>query len=169
MKELDADEFRRLGHLAVELAAEHMFGMRERSVFTPMTSAERAVISHAELPAAGLAPQRVLDFVRDRIMTHPMGNGHPRFFGGSVPAPSSMGVIADLLAAAMNPSGAVGDHAAVYVERCAVRWLMELIGFPVVGSHGVLVGGGAMAPLACLAAARQRVLRSLPSDRDVHV
>ncbi|MEY4583403.1 MAG: hypothetical protein RL701_8106 [Pseudomonadota bacterium] len=158
MKELDADEFRRLGHLAVELAAEHMFGMRERPVFTPMSSGERAAIVNIDLPAAGIAPQRVLEFVRDHVMPHPMGNGHPRFFGWASPAPSSMGVITDLLAAAMNPSCAGGDHAAIYVERCAMRWLMELIGYPVADSYGMLVSGGSMASLTCLAAARQRAL-----------
>lgn len=158
MKELDADEFRRLGHLAVELAAEHMFGMRERPVFAPMTSGERLAILDVPLPDAGLPPQRVLEFARDRVLPHPMGNGHPRFFGWANPSPSSMGVIADLLAAAMNPSCAGGDHAAIYIERCAVRWLMELVGFPVQGSHGMLVSGGSMASLTCLAAARQRAL-----------
>lgn len=158
MKELDADEFRRLGHLAVELAADHMFGMRERPVFAPMTSGERLGILDSALPDAGLPPQRVLEFARDRVLPHPMGNGHPRFFGWANPSPSSMGVIADLLAAAMNPSCAGGDHAAIYVERCAVRWLMELVGFPLQGSHGMLVSGGSMASLTCLAAARHRAM-----------
>jgi glutamate/tyrosine decarboxylase-like PLP-dependent enzyme len=159
MKELEADEFRRLGHLAVELAAEHMFGMRDRAVFTPMTSAERLAIMRVELPDAGLPPQRVLDFMRDRIMPHPMGNGHPRFFGWANPPPSALGVISDLIAAAMNPSCVGGDHSATYVEHCAVRWLMEMIGFPVAESQGILVSGGSAASLTCLAAARQHALQ----------
>ena len=56
----------------------------------------------------------------------------------------------------MNPSCAGGDHAAIYVERAAVRWLMELVGFPTEGSMGLLVSGGSMASLTCLAAARHR-------------
>jgi len=72
-----------------------------------------------------------------------------------------MGVLADFLAAAMNPSCAGGDHAAVYVERAAVRWLMELVGFPTSdspgGSMGLLVSGGSMANLVALAAARHAV------------
>src|SRR5216683_6098544 len=54
----------------------------------------------------------------------------------------------------MNPSAAGGDHAAIYLEHCAVRWLMELIDFPVEGSAGILVGGGSVASLYCLAVAR---------------
>lgn len=161
MKELDADEFRRLGHMAVELAAEHMFGMRERAVYTPMTRAERNVIQQASLPEAGLAPARIFELIRDRVLPYPMGNGHPRFFGWANTAPSSMGVLAELLAAAMNPMCAGGDHAATYVERCAVRWLMELIGFPTDKSQGALMSDGSLASLACLVAAKRATLARL--------
>jgi glutamate/tyrosine decarboxylase-like PLP-dependent enzyme len=89
-----------------------------------------------------------------------MGNGHPRFFGWINSPPTPVGVVGDLLAAALNPSCAGGDHAAIYVERAAVRWLMELIGFPVEGSMGLLVSGGSMASLTCLAAARHRAAAS---------
>jgi glutamate/tyrosine decarboxylase-like PLP-dependent enzyme len=56
----------------------------------------------------------------------------------------------------MNPSCAGGDHAAIYVERAAVRWLMELTGFPTAGSMGLLVSGASVASIVALAAARHR-------------
>ena len=70
------------------------------------------------------------------------------------PAGAPIGMLAEFLAAVMNPSAAGGDHAAIYVEHCVVRWLMELIDFPVEGSAGILVGGGSVASLYCLAVAR---------------
>lgn len=173
MKELDADEFRRLGHMAVELAAEHMFGMRDRSVYTPMLSAERQVIQDASLPDGGMRPSQILELIRTRILPHPMGNGHPRYFGWASTAPSSMGVLAELLAAAMNPICAAdhtGEHAAKYVERCAMRWLMELIGFPVENSRGMLVSDGSLASLLCLDAAKRALLaRSVVPGAEVDV
>ncbi len=54
----------------------------------------------------------------------------------------------------MNPSVAGGDHTAIYLEHCTVRWLMELIGFPIEGSSGILKGSGSVASLYCLAVAR---------------
>jgi aromatic-L-amino-acid decarboxylase len=164
MKELDADEFRRLGHIAVELAAEHMFGMRDRPVYSPMSGAERSVLMQASLPESGMPPTRILELVRTRIMSHPMGNGHPRFFGWANSPPSSMGVLSEMLAAAVNPNCAGGDHAAIYVEHCALRWLMDLVGFPTEQSQGVLVSGGSMASLTCLAAARHRALAQVDWD-----
>ena len=168
MKELDADEFRRLGHIAVELAAEHMFGMRERSVYTPMIGAERNAIQDANLPDGGLPPSKILEIIRTRILPHPMGNGHPRFFGWAGSAPSSMGVLTELIAAAMNPIGAgdhrSSDHAAKYVERCSVRWLMDLIGFPVESSRAALVSEGALASLLCLDAAKRAMLARSVGD-----
>src|SRR6266852_7382729 len=73
-------------------------------------------------------------------------------------------VITEILAAAMNPSCAGGDHAAIYLEHCAIRWLMQLLGFPIEGSAGLLVSGGSAASLTALAAARHRALDQLGID-----
>ena len=98
----------------------------------------------------------MLERFRAAVLPHGMGNGHPRFFGWVNSPPAPIGVVADFLAAALNPSCAGGDHAAIYVERAAVRWLMELIGFPTEGSMGLLASGGSAATLIALAAARHR-------------
>ena len=64
-----------------------------------------------------------------------------------------MGVFADALAAAMNPSCAGGNHAAIYVERQVLAWFRDLLGFPA-ESMGLLVSGGSMATMTALAVAR---------------
>jgi len=64
-----------------------------------------------------------------------------------------MGVFADALAAAMNPSCAGGNHAAVHVERQVINWFRTMLGFPA-SSMGLLVSGGSMATLTGLAVAR---------------
>jgi hypothetical protein len=65
-----------------------------------------------------------------------------------------MGIFAEALAAAMNPSCAGGNHAAVYVEREVINWFKQIVGFPP-ESMGLLVSGGSMAALTGLAVARQ--------------
>ena len=153
---IDTDTLRRMAHAAVDLAVDHLAGQPDRKVFEPMSADARRRLLDASLPEAGLDPQRVLELFRDAVLPHPMGNGHPRFFGWVNSPPAPLGVLADLLAAAMNPSCAGGDHAAIYVERAAVRWLMELVGFPTEGSMGLLVSGASVASIVALAAARHR-------------
>src|SRR5437899_10145996 len=151
---LDPEDFRRLAHDTVDLVADYLAGISTRPVFRPMTPAERATLMQEPLGAAGVGPEVLLERVRAAVLPHAMGNGHPRFFGWVNSPPAPIGVLADLLAAAMNPSCAGGDHAAIYVERAAVRWLTEVISFPTEGTMGLLVSGGSVANLIGLAAAR---------------
>src|SRR4051812_41310010 len=154
---LDLDLFHQLTLTAAELAERHLSGMRDGPVYQPMTPDERGRLLEQPLPDDGRDPRAVLDLFRDAVLPHAMGNGHPRFFGWVNSPPAPLGVVADFLAAAMNPSCAGGDHAAIYVERAAVRWLMELVGFPTAGSMGLLVSGASVASIVALATARQRV------------
>jgi len=153
---IDRETLRQLAHAAVDLAVDHLSGVPDGAVFTPMTADERRELLEQRLPEDGRAPGAILDLVRDAVLPHPMGNGHPRFFGWVNSPPAPLGAVADLLAAAMNPSCAGGDHAAIYVERAAVRWLMELVAFPTDGSMGLLVSGTSVASIVALAAARHR-------------
>lgn len=89
----------------------------------------RMNLIEAPLPASGMPAGTVLDKFRSEIMPYPMGNGHPLFFGWVNSPPTAIGIVAELLAATMNPSCAGGDHAAIYLERATVRWLMEIMGF----------------------------------------
>lgn len=161
---LDPEEFRRLGHAAVDLVTRYLASMRERPVFTPMDEAARRRLLEAPLGQTGAAPDAILEAFGRGVLPHPMGNGHPRFFGWVNSPPAPLGVLAEFLAAAMNPSCAGGDHAAIYLERTVVRWLMELVSFPTAGSLGLLVSGGSMASIVGLAAARHRAAAAQGCD-----
>ena len=157
--DLDAATLRRLAHAAVDLAIDHLVGVRDHPVFTPMADDERQALLAQPLGDTGAAPDAILGLFRDTVLPHPMGNGHPRFFGWVNSPPAPLGVVAELVAAAMNPSCAGGDHAAIYVERAAVRWLMDLVGFPTEDSMGLLTSGTSVATIVALAAARHRATR----------
>ena len=161
---MEIESFRRAAHEAVDLAADYLKGLEQRPVYKPMSVEERESLMSRPLPNKAVSIDAILQAISRHVLPHPMGNGHPRFFGwvNSPPAPAA--VIADLLASAMNPSCAGGDHAAIYVERCAVRWLMELLEFPVEGSLGLLVSGGSAASLTCLAAARHKAAKDYGWD-----
>ena len=152
---MDAETFYHLGMQAVEIATEYLEGIPGKPVFRPMTPSERQLLLYQQLPEHGRSPEALFDFFEQHILPHAMGNQHPRFAAWVNPAGAPIGMLADFLAAVMNPSTAGGDHAAIYLEHCVVRWLMELIDFPVEGSAGIFVGGGSVASLYCLAVARQ--------------
>ena len=153
---MDVQEFRALAEHAVDLAARHLDRIEERPVFRPMTPDERRALLDLPLPREGQPLAGALELARDRVLSHPMGNGHPRFFGWVNSPPAPAGIVADILASASNPSVAGGDHAATYLERAVVRWMMELVGFPLEKSIGLLTSGGSVATIVALAAARQR-------------
>src|SRR5262245_637534 len=101
---MDPEAFRRLAHAAADLVADHLAGIHDGPVFTPMTVAERAALLERPLPDRGAPPETLLELVRREVLPHPMGNGHPRFFGWVNSPPAPVGVVADFLAAALGPS-----------------------------------------------------------------
>src|SRR5262249_58496917 len=122
-------------------AADYRAGIAAMPVFRPMSPAERAGLMQEPLAARGAEPEAVLERFRAAVLPHAMGNGHPRFFGWVNSPPAPIAVVADLLAATLNPSCAGGDHAAIYVERAAVRRLMGIIGLPTGAEVALLVTG----------------------------
>ena len=96
---MDPEEFRRLGYQAVDLLADYLGGLGERAVFTPMTPRERAAILDEPLSDAGLDAASLLERCRSQVLAHPMGNGHPRFFGWVNSPPAPLGVLGDFIAA----------------------------------------------------------------------
>lgn len=148
------EEFRALGHEAIDLVADYLATIRDRPVYQPMPQQDRDALLDLRLPEQRVDAGRLLAQFASTILPYPMGNGHPRFFGWVNSPPDPAGIIAELLAAALDPSVAGGDHAAVYLERAVTRWLAELVGYPLDGGMGLLVSGGSMASLTAIATAR---------------
>src|SRR5262245_30493148 len=151
--EWSADDIRRVGYKVVDIIAEHVTTLPSRPVFQPVPQSVVQELAAERAPARGQTPEEIVEAFLRVVEPYPFGNGHPRFFGWVNSPPVMMGVFADALAAAMNPSCAGGNHAAVYVERQVAAWFKEILGFPEEG-FGLLVSGGSMAALTALAVAR---------------
>jgi glutamate/tyrosine decarboxylase-like PLP-dependent enzyme len=151
--EWSAEDIKKVGYEVVDLIAEHLTGLPERPVFQPVPAELQATFLNEAPPEHGTDPGDVLAAFKRTIEPYPFGNGHPRFFGWVNPPPAVMGIFGDALAAAMNPSCAGGNHAAIYVERQVVNWFKQILSFPS-ESFGLLVSGGSMASLNALAVAR---------------
>jgi glutamate/tyrosine decarboxylase-like PLP-dependent enzyme len=117
----------------------------------PAEVSERLVAT--PLPEHGVSADEILRRFTETVAPFPFGNGHPRFYGWVNSPPATVAVLIDVLAAAMNPSVAGGNHAAVWIEREVLEWFKQLTGFPKDGM-GLLVSGGSAAALTALAVAR---------------
>jgi aromatic-L-amino-acid/L-tryptophan decarboxylase len=154
---MDAATFRELGHRLVDQLASFLESLPRRPVTRDESpSAVRDALDlTGGLPESGTDPGPLLEETAQLLFDHSLFNGHPRFFGYITAPPAPIGILADFLAAAVNPN--VGawllSPAATEIESQTVRWIAELIGYPV-DCGGLLVSGGNMANFVCFLAAR---------------
>jgi glutamate/tyrosine decarboxylase-like PLP-dependent enzyme len=151
---------RELLSAAAERAIRYLESLDARSV----APSKRAVAALAQLdeplPEGPSDPAAVLAVLDDLGSPATMAMAGRRFFGwvigGSLPAT----VAANWLAASwdQNAAGWQSSPAAAAFEQVAQRWLLDALGLPPDCATG-FVTGATMANFACLAAARQTVLK----------
>ena len=102
-----------------------------------------------------LEPATALNFVVGALTRFQVHTPHPRYFGLFNPAPATMGIVADALAAAFNPQLAAWSHSpfAVQVERYLVSSFSERFGFRRADADGTFTAGGAEANYTAIVAA----------------
>jgi aromatic-L-amino-acid/L-tryptophan decarboxylase len=127
---MDAATFRSLGHRLVDQVA----GLLESVPLGPVTrdespSAVREALGlTGTLPESGMDPGLLLEQTAKLLFAHSLFNGHPRFFGYITAPPAPIGILADFLAAAVNPnvgawtlSPAATEIESQTVQLCATR------------------------------------------------
>ncbi|MHA1107808.1 MAG: pyridoxal phosphate-dependent decarboxylase family protein [Alphaproteobacteria bacterium] len=150
----DWPRFRALAHDMLDLAINQAEGVRNRGVWTPVPDEVRDALN-APLPRHGEDEQLVCEEIANSILPYPTGNNHPRFFGSVHGAGTPMGIVAEMMAAAMNANVSGREHGAIFVERQVIEWCRNLFDFPV-GAGGLLVTGASMANIVALSVARHR-------------
>jgi len=154
---MSAAAFRAAGHRLVDRLAERMESI-PRGPVTPGESpgaVRQALGLGGPLPERGEEPGALLERTVELLFDHSLFNAHPRFFGYITASPAPIGVLGDLIAAAVNPNlGAwILSPAATEIEAETVRWIAQFMGYPTTAG-GLLVSGGNMANLVCFLAAR---------------
>lgn len=165
--DISADKFRAMGHKLVDDVAELLDGIRERPVTPGKKPSEiRALVGTGGLPENGSDPAHVLRDATELLFSNSTFNGHPRFYGYITASAAPIGILAEMLAAAVNPNAGAWhlSPAATEIELQIVRWLAELTGFPV-SCGGIFVSGGNMANMVGFLAAKAFIMKDLtPSD-----
>lgn len=154
---MDGDEFRRVGHELVDTVAELLASVPERPVTTNESpDAIRRLLDADEPLSEGASDAGdTLRSAAELLVNHSLFNGHPRFFGYITSSPAHIGILGDLLAAAVNANAGAWQLSpmATEMEAQAVRWIADLIGYPR-DCGGLFVSGGNMANFVGLLAAR---------------
>lgn len=103
-----------------------------------------------------LDPSEALTWAADKLWKYQVHTPHPGYFGLFNPAPTTMGIAADALAAAFNPQLASWSHSpfAVEAERHLVRLFGERFGYE--KTDGTFTSGGAEANFTALLTALAR-------------
>jgi glutamate/tyrosine decarboxylase-like PLP-dependent enzyme len=155
--DIDATTFRALGHRLVDDVAAFLESLPARPVTRsqPPSGVREALGLGGPLPERGTDPAVLLQRTASLLFDHSLLNGHPRFYGYITSSPAPIGILAELLAAAVNANVGpfVLSPAATEVESETVRWIAEFIGYPD-DCGGLLVSGGNMANMVCFLAAR---------------
>jgi glutamate/tyrosine decarboxylase-like PLP-dependent enzyme len=151
---LSPQAFQDLGERLLAALADYKRKIPTRQVRPqPPVELTRQIFAQA-LPETGAEPKVLVDWMTDNLLPSSFGNDHPAFFAWITAPSAPIGALAELMAATVNTPAGGPAPAAVNLEACVTRWLMELCGFPVDGSQGILVSGGSMANLTALAVAR---------------
>jgi aromatic-L-amino-acid decarboxylase len=125
---------------------------RARSYQPPIAEHIRALLDEG-LPATGVGPHAALDEVSE-ILDESLAHSRPRFFGYVGSSGLELGVLADALAGSHDINLAASAAAADLVERQALRWVGDLVGYP--AAWGTFTSGGMLSNLTALTAARER-------------
>jgi aromatic-L-amino-acid/L-tryptophan decarboxylase len=159
--EMSPSEFRKAGRQLVERIAEFLCTLPNRPVITnEPPNVIRGVLGNGSLPEEGTEAKDLLEEAATLLFEHSTFNGHPRFMGFITSSAAPIGALGDMLAAAVNPNvgGWLGAPIGTAIEEQTIRWIAEMIGYPI-DCGGLLVSGGTMANFIGLLVARRTKVR----------
>jgi glutamate/tyrosine decarboxylase-like PLP-dependent enzyme len=154
--DMDPENFRQLGHQLVDQISDFLASLPNRPLTTAETPSEiRTLLGQRSLPEEGTDAGELLSRITPLLFDHSLFNGHPKFWGYITASAAPIGILADLLAGAINPNlGAwLLSPVASEIEHQSIHWIADLVGFPT-DCGGILVTGGNMANFVGFLAAR---------------
>lgn len=150
-------EMRALGHQMIDDMMDHLERIREQPSWRIMPD-EAKLFLKKPVPQKPEDIKQIYQEFKQYILPYNKGNIHPRFFAWVQGTGTPLGVLAEMLAAAMNPNVAIGEHAAMYVELQVIDWCKQMLNYPAEAS-GILLSGASMANVTALTVARDHQLQ----------
>jgi len=147
--------FREDGYAAVDWAADYLERVGELPVLARVKPGELSARLPSSPPEQGAPFASVLHDLDELIVPALTNWQHPRFFAYFAVTASEPGILAELLAAAMNQVAILwrASPASTELELRTVDWVRQLLGLPD-GWHGHIEDTASTSTLAALIAAR---------------
>jgi aromatic-L-amino-acid decarboxylase len=156
--DMPPEEFRQLGHQAIDWIADFLAGLGEQPVFPAVQPGDLRNQLPLAPPLQGEPMPEILADVDRLIMPGMVHWNHPRFFAYFTSSGSAPGILGELFAAAFNINGMLWQAcpAATELEQVTLDWLRQLAGLPE-PFWGLMTDGGSSSNFHALAAAREHL------------
>ncbi len=154
--DLQPDQFRGLLHQASDIVMRLYTGLSEKNVYHGKSPSDVRALFDEPLPRDPSDVGKILEKVEQDVFGGATLNISPHFYGYIMSGANLAGIVGEFLAVALNQNTGKWHLAAssVEMELRVIRWIAEFIGYTS-DSTGVLVSGGSVANLTCLAVARR--------------
>src|SRR5450631_3577380 len=152
----DWSSFRTQAHRMLDDALDYVEHIRQRPVWQPISDDVRSRFRE-DVPTEPSDLSNVHEEFRRYILPYSTGNVHPGFMGWVHGGGTPVGVMAEMLAAALNANLGGRDHIPIEVERQILRWMQGIFGFPE-SATGLFVTGSSLANLIGVLIARDTEL-----------
>lgn len=156
--EMSSEEFRHAGHQLVDTVASLLEHLSSLPVAHKQEPRDIRALLPAELPIEGGDASDLLGRAAHVLIEHSLLTAHPRFWGYVIGGAAPLGVLADMLASAINPNcgGWALSPIATEIEKQTISWIAQMLGYaPNCG--GIIVSGGNMANMIGFLAARTAI------------
>ena len=163
--DMDAEEFRRHAHAAVEWMADYLREVGDLPVLAPVHPGEIAARLPAEAPREPEAMEAILDDFRRVVVPGVTHWNHPGFLAYFAITGSGPGIIGEMLAAALNTNAMLWrtGPAQTELEERTLDWLRALLGLPA-EFRGTIQDTASISTLVAIAAAREAALPGARED-----
>ncbi|MBK7883391.1 MAG: aminotransferase class V-fold PLP-dependent enzyme [Chitinophagaceae bacterium] len=151
------DNMRKLGHQMIDDMMNYLENISKEPVWRKIPDEAKYFLDQ-DIPKQPQEIEEIYDEFKQFILPYNKGNIHPRFFAWVQGTGTPFGMLAEMLAAGMNPNTGIGEHAAMYVDRQVVEWCKQMMNYPKAAS-GILLSGASMANVTALTVARNHQLK----------
>jgi aromatic-L-amino-acid decarboxylase len=154
---MNSEEFRHYGHQAVDWIAEYLEHIRDYPVLAKVQPGDLTDSLPLSAPDHGESMAAILADFEKQIVPAITHWNHPRFFAYFAISGSTPGILAELLAAALNVNGMLwkSSPAATELEQVTLAWLRQWLGLPP-EFLGIIYDTASISTMHAIAAAREK-------------